>query len=156
MMVSGIHILEEPDLLRERHKFSNTKPQSYLLQPIGTAGAKSQFRDESEGKIKKRQQARQSIPIHFNPVEMKLITTSCVARDCVKPGVPRFAVVRLIKVAVVILTVTSCSNYIYLQASRDRRRVRMGPRSELQRNYDLKNGLGIPLCYSSLDIPPSV
>jgi hypothetical protein len=64
MMVSGIHILEEPDLLRERHKFSNTKPQSYLLQPIGTAAAKSQFRDEREGNMKRRQQARQSIPIH--------------------------------------------------------------------------------------------
>ena len=63
MMVSGIHILEEPDLLRERHKFSNTKPQSYLLQPTGTAAAKSQFRDEGR-KIKKRQQARQSIAIH--------------------------------------------------------------------------------------------
>ena len=132
-MVSGIHILEEPDLLRERHKFSNTKPQSYLLQPTGTAAAKSQFGDEREGKIESDNKHVNQFLSTANPVEMKLITTSCVARDCVKPGVPRFAVFRLIKVAVVILTVTSCSNYIYLQGSRDRRRVRMGPRSESQR-----------------------
>ena len=31
MMVSGIHTLAAPDLLRALHRFSNTNPQSYLL-----------------------------------------------------------------------------------------------------------------------------